>query len=129
VLVGFFIGMQVSDIASNSSKIERQIAQQYGQAMQLIAEKSGVSPEQQQQMLQKQQQSSSGKMSGMITGFLAGLGGVLTNTLLVLVYIFLFMYFRYKIKGFIMRLVPKGEEQNALETIHNAQKVSQSYLG
>ncbi|OLY91418.1 Predicted PurR-regulated permease PerM [Cnuella takakiae] len=128
-LVIFFISWQVSDIASNASQLEQQLTSKYQQAQQFIAKKMGVPVEQQQQLLKKQQQSSSGQMGTMITGFLSGLGGFLTNTLLVLVYIFLFTYFRERIKGFIVRLVPKEQEGNAVDTVSSAQKVAQKYLG
>lgn len=128
-LVIYFITWQVSDIASNATKIEQQLNTKYQQAQQFIAEHLGIPPQKQQQMIQKQQQSSSGQMGTMITGFLAGLGGFLTNTLLVLVYIFLFIYFRGRLKGFIVRLVPPEEKNNALHVVSEAQKVAQKYLG
>ena len=128
-LVIYFISWQISDIASNATKIEQQLNTKYHQAQQFIARQLGISPEKQQQMIQKQQQSSSGQMGTMITGFLAGLGSFLTNTLLVLVYIFLFIYFRYRLKGFIVRLVPPAQRENALDVVSNAQKVAQKYLG
>ena len=105
-LVIYFISWQIADIASNATKIEQQLTAKYQQAQQFIAQHLGISLQRQQQMLQKQQSSSSGSMGSMITGFLAGLGGFLTNTILVLVYIFLLLYFRGRIKGFIVRLVP-----------------------
>lgn len=128
VAVGFFIGSQVSDIASKSSQIEQQMQTKYQQVQQFVAQKAGISPEKQQQMLQKQQQSSSGKMESMITGFIAGVGSILTDTLLVLVYIFLLLYFRQKIRGFVTRLVPSDQVPKAIATMNGAQKVSQQYL-
>jgi predicted PurR-regulated permease PerM len=127
-LVIFFISWQISELASDASKIEQQISGKYQQLRQFVANQFGISPEKQQQMIKQQQSSSPGKMSSMITGFLSGLGGFLTNTILVLVYIFLFIYFRGRIKGFIVRLVPKEQEANALETVNSAQKVAQQYL-
>jgi predicted PurR-regulated permease PerM len=44
------------------------------------------------------------------------------------VYIFLLMYFRDRIKGFILRVVPESEKGNAMRTVDGAQKVAQSYL-
>jgi predicted PurR-regulated permease PerM len=128
VLVGFFIGRQVSDIASNTSQIQQQASEKYQQLSQFVANKAGISPEKQQEMIQKQQQSAGGQTSGMITGFIAGIGGVLTDTLLVLVYIFLLIYFRGRIKGFIIRLVPTDQVPKAVATVNGAQKVSQQYL-
>jgi predicted PurR-regulated permease PerM len=127
-LVIFFVSWQISDIASNASNIEQQLSGKYQQLTQMISQKLGISPEKQQQMMKQQQSSSSGGMSSMITGFLSGLGGLLTDTILVLVYIFLFMFFRGRLKGFIIRLVPKDQEAKALDTVDKAQDVAQKYL-
>ncbi|TDH28593.1 AI-2E family transporter [Segetibacter sp. 3557_3] len=127
-LVIFFVSYQVADIAGNTAKIEQQFTSKYHQLQQFTSEKLGISPDKQQQMLKEQQSSSQGKTSSMITGLLAGLGGFLTDSLLVLVYIFLFIYFRGRLKGFIIRLVPKEQEGNAVEIVDGSQKVSQQYL-
>ncbi|HEY1024340.1 MAG TPA: AI-2E family transporter, partial [Sphingobacteriaceae bacterium] len=48
--------------------------------------------------------------------------------ILVLVYIFLFMYFRSRLKKSIVRLVPEGERGNTEKIIRDASQVSQQYL-
>lgn len=127
-LVIFFISWQLNDIAGDASKLEQQVAEKYQQAKQYVSEQFGISPEQQQKMIKDQQASSAAKTGSMITGFLSGLGGFLGNTLLVIVYIFLFIYFRSRIKGFIVRLVKTEDESTALSIVNNAQKVSMKYL-
>jgi predicted PurR-regulated permease PerM len=127
-LVIFFVSWQVSNVTEDASKLEQQITQKYQQARQFIAREFGISPDRQQQMFKEQQSASSGKASALITGLLNGLGAFLANLLLVFVYIFLFLYFRGRIKGFIMRLVPVEQRDNALSTIHQAQQVAQKYL-
>jgi predicted PurR-regulated permease PerM len=126
-LVISFMSWQLSGIADDASKLEQQLTQKYQQARQFIAREFGVSPERQQQMI-KEQQRSPGSTSGLISGILNGLGSFFANLLLVFVYIFLFMYFRGRIKGFIVRLVPLEQRNNALATIRQAQKVVQKYL-
>jgi predicted PurR-regulated permease PerM len=125
-VVVFFISWQISDIASSASKIEQQLSIKYQQAQQFIEQQFGISPGKQQQMIQKQQSSSSGKMAGMVTGLLSGVAGFLTDTILVLVYIFLLTYFRSRIKTFILKLVPKEEDANALDTVNGVQQVAQN---
>ena len=126
--LGVFIGWQVSDLMSDASKIEQQVSAKYAQLRQLISDKLGISPQKQQQMIQQQQASSAGRMSGMITGFLSGLGSFLTDAILVLVYIFLFIYYRAHLKRFLVRLVPEPDEAKAIIIVNNAQQVSQKYL-
>ena len=53
---------------------------------------------------------------------------MVTHGLLVLVYIFLLRYFREHLQHFIVRLVPDNNKKNAVEVIHNIQRVAQKYL-
>ena len=50
------------------------------------------------------------------------------NAMLVLVYIFLFLYFREHLKRFVIRLVPDQEEAKAVKVVNNIQQVAQQYL-
>jgi predicted PurR-regulated permease PerM len=123
-----FISWQVTDLAKDASQIEQQVSAKYSQVRDFIAEKVGIPPEKQQQIVKEQQASSSGKTSAMITGFLSGLGTFLTSFLLVLVYVFLFIYFRGHIKAFILKLVPQPDKAKAQKIITTSQKVARKYL-
>jgi predicted PurR-regulated permease PerM len=127
-LVIFFTGWQVAGIAEDSNKLEQQINEKYNAIRQYIAQTLGISPEKQKQLLQQQRASGSGNTGSSVTRFLTGIFGFLTNAILVLVYIFLFLLFRQKLKGFIVRLAPPGDKAEALKTVNEAQKVSQKYL-
>ena len=107
-----FLGWQISNLAKDAGKIKQQATEKYQQAQQYISEQLNVSPEKQKQMLKEQQKSSGGK-SGFVSGIIGGLGGIVTNAMLVLVYIFLFLYFREHLKRFVIRLVPDQEEAKA----------------
>jgi predicted PurR-regulated permease PerM len=78
--------------------------------------------------MMKEQQKSSGGKSGLVSGFISGLGGMMTNGLLVLVYIFLFLYFREHLQRFVIRLVPHQEKDEAVKVVDNIQQVAQNYL-
>lgn len=123
------LGWQVSDITKDSSKIEEEITSKYHQVREYISETLGVSHQRQEEMIKEQKSSGPGKLSGMITGIIAGIGGFLTDTILALVYIFLFLYFRGHLKRFILRLVPEKDKANALDIVDSSQKVTQKYLG
>lgn len=127
-VVLFFIGWQMSDIASNTAKLQQTISEKYEQAKNLISQQLGVSVQKQDQIIKEQQKSSSGKMTGMVTGVMGGITSFLTDTLLVFVYVFLFIYLRSRIKGFIIRLVPLVERQNAMTVLDDTQQVTVKYL-
>jgi predicted PurR-regulated permease PerM len=127
-LVIFFVTWQMADLAKDTSKIEQQVSSKYQQAKAFISEKIGVPPQKQEEMMKEQQKSSGGKMSGAITSFLAGLSGVVTDFILVIVYIFLFIFFRDRLKGFLIRIVPDDQKDNAMKILSEIQKVTQKYL-
>lgn len=127
-LVIFFVSWQVSDLVNDVSKIEQQVSRKYQEVQQMITEKLGIPKEQQNKMISQQKASAPGKLSAMVTGLLAGLGNILTNFLLVLVYIFLLLYFRERIKKFVLKLVPSSQQANASSIMDNSQQVAQKYL-
>jgi len=122
------LSWQVSDLAKDTEQMEQRINQMVSQMKQGISKNLGISPETQQQMLSQQGGSGSGA-GKMVAGFLGSVMGILVDTLLVLVYIFLFMYFRGHLKAFILKLVPQAEKNNARQIIHDIQLVAQQYLG
>lgn len=134
VVVFFFGGIvallawQVSDLSQNSSQIEQSITQKVEQVKQYITSSLGISQQKQQEMMQKQQQSSGGKLSSMLSMALMSVGTFLTNFLLVLIYIFLFMYFRTHLKKFLLKLFPKTKQAEAGKTIEEARQVAQKYI-
>jgi predicted PurR-regulated permease PerM len=127
IVIGL-ISWQISGIAEDASKIEKQISQRYSELRDYVAEHLGISQQKQEEVIRKQQESSTGKLSSMLTGLIAGVGSFLTDFILVLVYIFLFIYYRMRLKNFLIRIVPKEQEANAEEIVESAKTVTQKYL-
>lgn len=126
--IGWLIAWQISDLAKDAQQIEQNVARRIEELRQYIDQTFGISRQQQKEILEQQQSTSGGRMSSMASGFLAGLGGFLTNVVLVLVYTFLFMYFRDHLKKFILLLVPQARKAKAETTIHNCRLVAQKYI-
>jgi predicted PurR-regulated permease PerM len=127
-LVGTLIGWQINEIARDAAELEQQAAEKIKEFQKTIAERFGIPVEEQQQMIKKQQSSSASSLSEGMTRFIGEIGGFLTNTILVLVYVFLFIYFRDRVKQFIIRIVPATEKSNTVSTVNQVQQVSQKYL-
>jgi predicted PurR-regulated permease PerM len=124
----FFISQQISGIAEDTTKMEQQASAKLQDLKAYISTIFGISQQQQQQMLKQQQQQSAGKTSGMVAGFLTGLGAFLTDTLLTLVYIFLLLYFRGHLKAAVLKFVPPSGQEAAKRSMHGAQHITQKYL-
>jgi predicted PurR-regulated permease PerM len=127
IIVSVF-AWQVSDISDKAPQIQQNISQKVAQLKQFATNTLGIPEQQQQQILKQQQQSSTGKMSSMLSGFFSSFGIFLTNFIIVMVYIFLFLLFRKHFQKFLLKLVPQQEQKNALDTMHDVRLVAQKYL-
>lgn len=124
----WLISWQVSDLAKDAVQIERNLTLKIEEIRNYITQSLGISRRQQDEIINQQQQGSSGWLSGLVTLFLSRAGAFLTNLLLVLVYTFLFIYFRGHLKKFILMLVPRAEQSRAEATIHRCRLVAQKYI-
>lgn len=134
ILVLFFAGVatllawQVSDMAQNASEIEKNITQKINQVKEYLTNSFGIPRQKQEQIIQQQQSSSQKSMGANFTAAFASVGTLLANFLLVLVYVFLFMYFRQHLKNFVLKIVPADKQQKAVKTIEDCRKVAQKYI-
>jgi predicted PurR-regulated permease PerM len=124
----WLISWQISDLAKDADSIERNITQKVNEVRQYFTSVLGISQEKQQQVIQQQQQSSTSKLSATLSGFASGLGNIVFNFILVIVYMFLFIYYRGHLKNFVLKLVNKPQEQQAQKIMTDSSKVIQKYL-
>lgn len=124
----WLISWQVSDLAKDAVQIEQNLTKKIEEIRDYVTNSLGISRRQQDEIINQQQQGGSGWLSGIVTSFLSRVGGFLTNVLLVLVYTFLFIYFRDHLKKFILMLVPRAEQDKAEATIHRCRLVAQKYI-
>ncbi|HEU4469668.1 MAG TPA: AI-2E family transporter [Flavisolibacter sp.] len=122
------LGWQVSNFARDAASLEQNINLKLEQVKDYIDRSFGISERKQEEIIREQQQSSGNKLSSVITGSLSSVGLFLTNSLLVLVYIFLFMYFRTHLKKFLLKLVKTEKQQDTRVIIENSRKVAQKYI-
>ena len=119
---------QVADISNKAPEIQKNITKKITQLREFATNKLGISEQKQQQIIQEQQHSSTGKFSSIMSGLASSFGSFLTDFLIVIVYIFLFLLFRTHLQRFVLKLVPKDEQSNAQTIMHDVRRVSQKYL-
>ena len=129
IVVGivWLITWQVTDLTSDVGNIEKKVNEMIANLRRLINKNFGISPKQQDELLNSSK-SSEGGMSSFVSGIGSGMMSFVVDFILVLVYIFLFMYYRGHIKKFMLQLIPARQKGNAEEIISGIQKVSQQYL-
>lgn len=134
VLIGVIAGVisllswQISDLSEDMTGIQEKVSGSISNLKGYISTKLGISPEKQQEMLKQQQSSGGGGAGKVVTAIISSFSGLLVDTVLVFVYIFLFMFFRNHLKQFILKLVSPEQKDKTLRIIHDTCKVSQQYL-
>jgi len=124
-LIVLLLSIQLGSLAENLDNMEKRIVGMLESLKTWINETIGIKKAEQQKAIEE---GTKGKSGGMILAFAAGLMGVLVNTILVLVYMFLFLSMRGHIKKFVLKLVPRKENVDTGKVIHQTGKVSQKYL-
>ena len=122
IVAGLLI-WQVSDLAADLSGIQKQVSGILDKVERFLATTAGIPQDSQKELLKQQSQGGGG-----VTKFLGGLMGFLVDSVLVTVYTFLFIYFRGRIKKFILRLVPAEEIDRTEKVIGQSTQVAYQYL-
>lgn len=125
-IAGIFtlIGWQVTSLAHDFELIKDKSVNAIDSLQQYIYTNLGISAEEQSEIL-KDEKPSVSAMAGTIAGSLTT---VLSGVVFMLVYVFLFLYYRVHIKHFILKLTPPAQMEQTEHLIHSATRVSQQYL-
>ena len=119
---------QLSTLSENMDEMKNRLVELFNMMRSWVSRTIGVSFKQQESMLKDQGSSGAGSAGSMAMSFASGVFGILINSLLVVVYMFLFLYYRGHIKNFILKLTNRGDKDLADEIVHQSGKVAQKYL-
>ncbi|EDM38692.1 transport protein [Pedobacter sp. BAL39] len=122
------LSWQLSGMVENMDDMKKRLTALLSNLQQWFQQQVGISPTQQEELVKQQGQSAGSGTGSMLANFAGSIMGILVNTILVLVYMFLFLFNRSHIKKFILKLVPQDEKGKADLIVHRAGKVSQQYL-
>ena len=121
--------IQLSDLAEDLSKIQERVNSLMAHLKDYVQHTFGISRNEQQKMIKEQQGGGMGKAAGMITTLVGSFASILVDAVLVLVYTFLFIFFRAHFKDFILRVLSRQNRETAKDVLQNASTVTQHYLG
>ena len=132
IVIGGLVTMlqyQLSDLVNDLGKIEERVNSMIAGLKDYVKQHFGISHSEQQKIIKEQQGTSMGKAAGMVTTLIGSLAGILIDMILVLVYTFLFIFYRAHFKKFILQLFKPDNRKETEAVLDNAGKVTQSYLG
>ncbi|TDQ11930.1 AI-2E family transporter [Pedobacter metabolipauper] len=127
-LIVFLLSWQLSSLAENIDEMKQRLISFFNRARVWINESAGISLKAQEKMVKEQSESGSASAGSMAASFAASIFSMLVNTVLVLVYMYLFLVYRSHLKKFILKLVPRDEKNTTVNVVDEAGKVAQHYL-
>ncbi|MBB5396528.1 AI-2E family transporter [Mucilaginibacter sp. AK015] len=132
VVIGGIITLlqyQLSDLTDDLSKIEERVGSLVAGVKDYVNQHFGISHREQTKIIKEQQSGGMGKVAGMVTTLAGSLVGIIIDSVLVVVYTFLFMFYRVHFKKFILRLFKPDNRKDAETVLTSAGAVTQNYLG
>ncbi|MFA5244090.1 MAG: AI-2E family transporter [Pedobacter sp.] len=130
ILVGllFLLSWQASGISENIVQIGIRLQEISDNFRQFIARNLGITTDWQTEWIKNQNSGSQGSAIGLAGTLLSYMMSAIIKTVLVFVYLFLFLVSRSHLKQFILMLVPGSELKETEKIISDASKVSQRYI-
>lgn len=119
---------QLSDLPDNMENMKERLLSLVEDVRIWLNEKIGISNQQQNAIVNQQGAQNAKSQGNLLANFAIGILDVVINIILVLVYTYLFLLYRSRIKKFILKLVSPKNYNQAEEIIRQSTKVSQQYL-
>lgn len=122
--VGALLSWQINELTNGFSMLSEKIVEIVNRIQRYIFTNFGITPKKQSELLSNEQLSITGIMQVLAGSF----ASIITNFILVLAYIFLFLYFRTHIGRFILKLIPPAQQTETKKMLSSITNVSQQYL-
>lgn len=119
------LSLQLSNLADNMEGIKKRLLDMVDQVKLWIQQTFNISYQKQKELLEDQGKGSSAQIGSFAGSFM----GILVNSVLVTVYIYLLLYSRNHIKQFILRLFHTDKRVKTEKVIGESVQVAQKYLG
>jgi len=127
-IIVLLLSWQLSDITIQVEEMQKKLMTLLDNIRTWLNSTVGISQEQQQKLMDSQSKAGGNGAGKMALAFASGLMGILVNTVLVLVYMYLMLYYRSHLKRFLLKIVPHKVEGEADHVVHQCANVSQNYL-
>jgi predicted PurR-regulated permease PerM len=122
--VGALLTWQINELTNEFSLLSEKIIEIVSRIQRYIFTNFGITLQKQSELLGKEELS----ITGVVQVLAGSLASILTNFILVLAYIFLFLYFRSHIRNFILKLIPPTQQTETKKMLSSITNVSQQYL-
>ncbi|HCF64547.1 MAG TPA: AI-2E family transporter [Chitinophagaceae bacterium] len=128
VCVIWLVSWQIGNVASDAFKMEGKLEEIIQSIQQMIKDKLGISQQMQEQMVQQNKEKGAATVGKGLVGVAGYLWTFIVDFVLVVVYLFLFLYYRAHIKKFILNVTQVNHKDKTEKALEQSTQVGQQYL-
>lgn len=125
--LGTVLSNQIANFVQDLPEIEKQFRQQLYDFQRFIQNTFGISPQEQEQAV-KGDSSKGETVTSVVIEFLGSFTTIMLNSLLILVYLFMLIYYRARFFKFILKVVSQDKKEKARKIITDSSQIAQQYL-
>lgn len=122
------LSWQVAGIAGDADQAMEQVNAMSARIQEYIHQKVGIPLDKQETMIREKSMGLTSKAGTGIALLAGGILGLLANTLLVMIYTFLFIYFRTHLQAFALRLADEEHKKRLQTILSSGSRVAQQYV-
>ena len=128
LLSGFvaLLALHLQELMEQSQDLKSKVQDQVNQLRMWVSETFGMSLAEQKEAVESRQ--ADGKTGDAVMAVIGGMATVVLNTILVIVYTFLLLFYRDNIANFILRLAPTEKQERVEKIMAKSTQVSRLYL-
>ncbi|MEC3878675.1 AI-2E family transporter [Parapedobacter sp. 10938] len=127
-LLGIILTWQLGQLTSSIDEMKERLASGAKELRDWVSDTVGISIDDQNKMIEEQTSQASGQANALLMSFVNSLANIVVNAVLIVVYIWLFLYYRDHLKQFFLRIVPQDKRKNAQAIIQKSEALSGHYL-
>jgi len=119
---------QVGGLAEDASDMMAQMNKVPARVQQYIQRVVGIPVAKQQEMIKEQSAGMSSKAGAQLALIAGSAASIMGTTLLVIIYIFLFIFYREHLSSFVLKMVAVDDREKAKGVIASGSRVAQQYI-
>lgn len=125
--LGFLLSWQFQNFAEQISSLKQNLSQVVTNLQHWIQERLDIDPAKQQAIAEEQMKGESTNGST-VQQLASGIFSLLVDVILVLVYTFLLLFYRARLKNFLLQIISSKDRGQTVEIVDSASKVAANYM-
>jgi len=125
--LGFLLSWQLQGFAEQVDSMKKNLTETVSNLQEWIRDRLGIDQER-QKAIAEEQVKSGGATTGMAQQFASGFFSLFIDFILVMVYTYLLLFYRSRLKNFLLRVTPNNLQGRTIEIVDSASQVAAGYM-